>query len=382
MKNAKPSSANAGPMMRPAKAMNRGQSSPSSNDRAVPDTAPMAKSRPVALPHFAPGRGSALAGAQPDPSASSISSGMPMPRRRRSCGSPSDTRHLGAGQRRADPSSRSLLLKGHLGIGSDSSFILLNRAPPRTRPGRSAGLPCGTCARNWSDSRGRARPFRRAAAAAAGAVAAQQSFMMPKYSSTSVATCSGPPRPQHARALRGELRREHAPLVVPLLPPRVGKVDVDRLQRARRPRSRAGTAGRRRRPARTLRSCRLAMRVAVNSWYLRTISMPRKLTSGLACAAVSRNSPLPKPTSISTGWSLPKTVRPVDRAPAGVGRRLEQVRGQLLQAAGGRRAHGHASSPLPPPGGRHRHADDVGVEDHRRADEALDVEDASAGGAA
>jgi hypothetical protein len=41
-KNANPSSENGIPKMGPAKAMNRGHRSPSSNDRTVPDTAPTA----------------------------------------------------------------------------------------------------------------------------------------------------------------------------------------------------------------------------------------------------------------------------------------------------------------------------------------------------
>jgi hypothetical protein len=43
VKNAKPSSENGIPMIGPACRMNVGQSSPSSNDSTVPDTAPTAK---------------------------------------------------------------------------------------------------------------------------------------------------------------------------------------------------------------------------------------------------------------------------------------------------------------------------------------------------
>src|SRR5688572_32763380 len=36
--------------------------------------------------------------------------------------------------------------------------------------------------------------------------------------------------------------------------------------------------------------------------------MPRKLCSGVARLVATRKAPLPNPTSISTGWSLPNTV--------------------------------------------------------------------------
>ena len=52
MKNAKPSSVNAEPIVAPARCMNSGQRRPSSNDNAVPETAPTAKVSAVALAHW------------------------------------------------------------------------------------------------------------------------------------------------------------------------------------------------------------------------------------------------------------------------------------------------------------------------------------------
>src|SRR5689334_3886984 len=51
VKKANPSSENGMPMMGPAKAMKRGQSSPSSNEMTVPETAPTAKRMAVPFAH-------------------------------------------------------------------------------------------------------------------------------------------------------------------------------------------------------------------------------------------------------------------------------------------------------------------------------------------
>ena len=113
---------------------------------------------------------------------------------------------------------------------------------------------------------------------------------------------------KHAGRVRGEPGREHAPLLVPRLPPRVGKVDVDRRDAARPGRSR------RKDPPRV--GARPSSRSAACG--RRTASWRRAGTCGRSrcrrswcpagpVAAVSRNSPLPIPTSISTGLALPKS---------------------------------------------------------------------------
>ena len=52
-----------------------------------------------------------------------------------------------------------------------------------------------------------------------------------KYSSTSVQKCSEPPGRSVRSTSREERLPHHAPLLVPLLPPRIGKIDVDGRQR-------------------------------------------------------------------------------------------------------------------------------------------------------
>src|SRR5262249_52737490 len=105
---------------------------------------------------------------------------------------------------------------------------------------------------------------------------------------------------QHPLALGGELRREHAPLVVPLLPPRVGEVDVDRLQHVRGDAVAQEQAG-----------------VRLDQPHVAQLPLcqPRRPAQLVlappphAPAAVTRNRPLPKPPSASTGRSLPNTAR-------------------------------------------------------------------------
>jgi hypothetical protein len=79
-KKAKPSSENGIPKMGPAKAMNVGQSRPSSKDRTVPETAPTAKS--MAVP-WAQVRARARLASSPRriqrSSAMTMSSGIAMP---------------------------------------------------------------------------------------------------------------------------------------------------------------------------------------------------------------------------------------------------------------------------------------------------------------
>jgi len=69
MKNAKPSSVNGNPMMPPENSIHRGHSSPSSNERIVPETAPTANSTAATrAQRLAPGHQPVrlVAGPQPD----------------------------------------------------------------------------------------------------------------------------------------------------------------------------------------------------------------------------------------------------------------------------------------------------------------------------
>ena len=81
MKKAKPSAEKGRPMTLPLNAMKPGQRRPSSNDNAVPETAPMAK---ISAKAFAQRRASASQTGScrqsPMPSAANIKSGMPTPR--------------------------------------------------------------------------------------------------------------------------------------------------------------------------------------------------------------------------------------------------------------------------------------------------------------
>jgi len=80
MKKAYPSSAKAAPIIGPANSMNRGQSSPISNESAVPETAPTAKRMAAAFAHFrASARYSGRRVRSHSPSAATISSGSPTP---------------------------------------------------------------------------------------------------------------------------------------------------------------------------------------------------------------------------------------------------------------------------------------------------------------
>ena len=80
MKNAKPSAVKGRPIMLPLKAMKRGQSRPSSKERTVPETAPMAKRTPKALDQRR--ARSVQPGSRrhrPSPSAIAMSTGSPTP---------------------------------------------------------------------------------------------------------------------------------------------------------------------------------------------------------------------------------------------------------------------------------------------------------------
>src|SRR4051812_41445189 len=152
----------------------------------------------------------------------------------------------------------------------------------------------------------------------------------------------------------------------------------------------------------------LASRSAASRAYLRDNSMPRKLWVGSACAALSRNSPLPEPISSSTGWSLPKqtgqdtgpgspneagSIRCAETSIAGWDRDivrqgfprvasrgsrrgdvrwLPTARGGPGIADGGALASGRAEGLVLPGEG---HTDDFAMKDHAVADEALAVED-------
>src|SRR5262245_22242357 len=95
--------------------------------------------------------------------------------------------------------------------------------------------------------------------------------------------------------------------------------------------------------------------------------MPKKLMSGRATAAANRNAPLPQPTSISTGLSLPNTshqdtiagASPADFSSHRYGASCSSDR---------RLAERIAASPLV-----QRHALDDRFEHHGVADEPLDV---------
>jgi hypothetical protein len=79
-KKAYPSTTKAGPMAGPASHMSFGHRSPSSNDSAVPETAPMANRSAVALPQVrASSRKCSPCPRTKRTSASTMSSGMPMP---------------------------------------------------------------------------------------------------------------------------------------------------------------------------------------------------------------------------------------------------------------------------------------------------------------
>ena len=81
MKKAKPSAVKGKPKIAPENAMNRGHSKPSSNESAVPETAPTANKMPKAFDHrrarFSHTSSFVLSHS---PSAVSISSGRPTPR--------------------------------------------------------------------------------------------------------------------------------------------------------------------------------------------------------------------------------------------------------------------------------------------------------------
>ena len=80
MKKANPSAEKGSPMMPPASAMKRGQSSPSSNERTVPETAPTAKRMANPLAQRPRQRQvDRVAGAQPEPLGDEQQTGNPMP---------------------------------------------------------------------------------------------------------------------------------------------------------------------------------------------------------------------------------------------------------------------------------------------------------------
>ena len=96
---------------------------------------------------------------------------------------------------------------------------------------------------------------------------------------------------------------------MPLLPPRIGKIDVDTPPAKSRESTRRRSA--RHRPTRRGRcaSPALAKPAAAKRAYLCTISMPRKSRSGCSPAALRRKSPLPVPTSISSGRAGSRPAR-------------------------------------------------------------------------
>src|SRR5216683_3169101 len=91
MKKAKPSAEKGSPMMLPLNAMKPGQSSPSSKESAVPETAPIAK---ISANAFAQRRANASQTGScrqsPMPSAASINSGMPTPSTAKTIWNPSE----------------------------------------------------------------------------------------------------------------------------------------------------------------------------------------------------------------------------------------------------------------------------------------------------
>ena len=91
MKNAKPSAVNGKPKIAPEKAMNLGQSRPSSNESVVPDTAPTANKMPNAFDQRRArlSQTSSLVLSH-SPSAMSISSGKPTPSTAKTMWKPSD----------------------------------------------------------------------------------------------------------------------------------------------------------------------------------------------------------------------------------------------------------------------------------------------------
>src|ERR1700732_3644927 len=91
MKKANASAENGSPMILPLNAMKPGQRSPSSNESAVPETAPIAKISAKALPQRRANASQTGSCRQsPIPSAANISSGMPTPRTAKTMWNPSE----------------------------------------------------------------------------------------------------------------------------------------------------------------------------------------------------------------------------------------------------------------------------------------------------
>ena len=103
MKNANPSSENGIPITGPANRMKVGQSRPSSNDSTVPDTAPMANRIAVPLAQrLARSRHSRSPVFRYRRSATTISTGMPMPTTAKMMWKPSETAICERAAKRSD----------------------------------------------------------------------------------------------------------------------------------------------------------------------------------------------------------------------------------------------------------------------------------------
>src|ERR1700681_1098700 len=126
MKKAKPSAENGSPITLPLNAMKPGQRRPSSNDSAVPETAPIAK---ISAKAFAQRRASASQTGSwrqsPMPSAANIKSGMPTPSTAKTMWNPSEEPMIARASVTLSTAAYSMPVLGRLGpVGSRVLFSL------------------------------------------------------------------------------------------------------------------------------------------------------------------------------------------------------------------------------------------------------------------
>src|SRR3984893_2837604 len=139
MKKAKPSAENGSPMMLPLNAIKPGQRSPSSNDSAVPETAPIAK---ISAKDFDQRRASASQTGScrqtPIPSAANISRGMPTPSTAKTMWNPSEVPMIAR-----ERVTLSTVALQHAGFDQPLASLIFPPWRQSPSPARGGGSGCG-----------------------------------------------------------------------------------------------------------------------------------------------------------------------------------------------------------------------------------------------